>query len=193
MKYLFLPFIAAFAANSFLSLGFGVRQLVFRSSSSQARVFAPALAFCLAGLAVWPVFAYALATLSLGYLEAVLLAPLSVLLSMAAERLMNLMGGKAAGVDRSSLSAYDGLTYVLSFSILRLCASYTDALLFAFGATVGFLACDVLLQAVLLRSDVEPVPRCLRGMPLMLIAASLIAIIASFLAAAVYASLGGQP
>jgi Na+-translocating ferredoxin:NAD+ oxidoreductase RnfA subunit len=192
MSPLYLPFLTAAAVNSFLNLGFGVRTLARADGSPKSRPFAPAAAIGLAGLFVWPVFNIVLAPLALGYLEAILLVPLSVLLSTASDRLVR--AGSPADGDRNAnaaASAYDGLTYAASFLILRLSAGFLDAFLLALGAVAGYLICEFSLRAIRDRSDVEPVPRCLRGVPLMLIAAALMAVVSSFLAAAAFRALGG--
>ncbi len=192
MSLLYLPFLTAAAANAFLNFGFGVRTLAGKTGSPKSRPFAPAAAIGLAGLFVWPVFNVALAPLALGYLEAILLVPLSVLLSAAADRLVR-AGPPEEGVrPADAASAYDGLTYAASFLILRLSSGFLDAVLLALGSAAGYLICEISLRAIRDRSDVEPVPRCLRGVPLMLIAAALMAVVSSFLAAAVFRALGGS-
>ena len=188
----FLPFVTAAAANSFLNLGFGIRVLVSTTKSPRSRSLAPAVAIGLAGIFVWPIFNIVLAPLALGYLEQILLVPISVLISTAADRLLrpSSADGVLPHVDSAASSAYDGLTYAASFLILRLSSGFLDAVLFALGAVAGYLFCELTLRAIRERSDIEPVPRCLRGAPLMLIAAALMAAIASFLAAAAFNALG---
>ncbi|MFA6507143.1 MAG: hypothetical protein WCT14_13675 [Treponemataceae bacterium] len=192
MNPFFLPFVAAVAANSFLTFGFGLRRLVSAEGGGFPRVFAPALAVIIAGFTVWPVFAFFLAPFSLGYLEMMFLVPFSVLISTVSDKIIRSvsLGTQKQTADLSAFSAYDGLTYAAAFMILRLATSFIDALLFASGAAVGYFLCAITLHAIRERSDTEPVPRCLRGIPLMLIASGIIAILASFLASAGFLALG---
>lgn len=193
MNAVYLPFVTAAAANAFLNFGFGVRILVSpRGKADYSRSLAPAAAIGLSGLIVWPLFNVVLAPLALGYLESILLVPFAVLVSTTAERLVGFASkdGKSHDCGLSAVSAYDGLTYAASFFVLRLSAGFLDAFWFSLGAVAGYLVCEVALRAIRERSDIEPVPRFLRGTPLMLIAAALMAVLSSFLAAAAYSALG---
>ncbi len=196
MNPVFLPFVGAIAANSYLSFGFGLSRLVSSEPGRPRRALGPALAIMLSCALVWPLFSYALAPSSLGFMEPLLLAPVAVLASIAADAFSRRMpiGDLEARKqpDTSAQSAFDGLAYGASYFVLRYASSYAEALLFAAGAASGYLFCDFVLRAVRERSDTEPVPRCLRGTPLMLIASALLAVIASFFAAASF-SVWGRP
>lgn len=195
MTPFFLPFISAVAANSFLNFGFGVRRIVSAKGNEAPLVFAPVLAVVIAGFTVWPLFALILAPFSLAYLEMIILVPFSVLISSIADTVIRFfpLGRRSEKPDGSVFSAYDGLTYAAAFMILRLASSFAEALLLASGAAVGYFVCALVLRSIRERSDTEPVPRCLRGVPLMMIASSLIAIVASFIAYAGFTAFGGNP
>jgi len=193
MNALFLSFIAAVAANSFLNLGFGVQKLLRAVDSDRFGIAAPSIAIFAAGAVAWPLFSIVLAPLALAFLEPILLAPLAVLLSIVCDLLVRTLGssdGEKTIPDRAALSAFDALVYAAAFMSLRYCATYGDALAFGLGSAAGYAACGLLLRAIRERSTTEPVPRCLRGVPLMLIAAALMAVVFSFVAAAGFSAFG---
>ena len=210
--YLFL--FAAVAANSFLSFGFGVRQLIAGASTEPAAsmpeatvpaawrplpVVAPAVSIFVSGSLAWPLFAYALAPLSLGFLENLLLLPVAVSISLSVEKAVAALkaaspGDSAARPEGRSFAstAYDGLAYAAAYLSLRYAEGMPDAVFLSAGAAIGFIACSAALNAIRERSDTEPVPRCLRGIPLLLIASGLLSILAAFLSAVAFNALGGR-
>ena len=214
MSPFYLPILTAVAANSFLNLGFGIRQLVLGRRGETPPVLAPAVAVFLSGFLVWPLFASALAPLSLGYLENLLLLPFSVFVSIAVERALRALSALSAKEDSdqppgapaplpirpsAALSsqprsyahtAYDGLAYVSAFLSLRYSSGLADAALLSLGGAIGYILCAVILNAVRERSDTEPVPVCLRGTPLLLIASGLLSMLAFFLASIAFSATG---
>jgi hypothetical protein len=184
MSRLFLPFFAAFAANSFLHFGFGVRLLTGGPRPGPLPSLPVALSLFLSGFGVWVLFVYALGPLSLGFFEPFLIFPLAAAICMAVERWYRLFSRLPGDEDSSASSArtaYDGLAYIAAFMSLRLASGLFEALLLSLGSVSGYLFCAAILRAVRARADTEPVPRSLRGAPLVLVAAGLLSIISLYL------------
>jgi len=190
MSVLFLPLLAGIAGNSYLQFGFGIQELLFRKNTSASGDVAPSLAIFLTGLFSWILFNYIVSPLGLGFMEAFLLIPLSISVSVLTERMILKISHKEIPSLSSSRSAYDGLAYASAFLTLRLSPSLFAAMAVALGSAFGFLVCGLMFRAVRAHLDTEPIPRCLRGIPSLLIASGLIALIASFSAAAVFAVWG---
>ena len=190
MNVLFLSLLAGIAGNSYLQLGFGVQELLFRKNFSATGDAAPSLAIFLTGFFSWILFNYIVSPLGLGFMEAFLLIPFSILISVLTERLVLKISRQDPPSFSTSRTAYDGLAYASAFLTLRLSSGPLDALAVALGSALGFLLCGLILRAVRSHLDTEPIPRCLRGIPSLLIASGLIALIASFSAVAVFAVWG---
>lgn len=189
MNRLFLPFVAAFAANSFLHFGFGVRLLVGGPRPGPMPSVPVAISLFFSGFLTWFLFSYVLAPLSLGFFEPFVVFPTTALVCSGVERWFRFFTKNAAGQTSSasySLTAYDGLAYVAAFTILRLASDPLDAFLLSIGSVFGYLFCAGILRAVRARADTEPVPRSLRGAPFVMVAAGLLSILSLYLGTVAY-------
>jgi electron transport complex protein RnfA len=186
MNVLFLPLLAGIAGNSYLQFGFGIQELLFRKNLHASGDAAPSLAIFLTGLFSWILFNYIVAPLGLGFMEAFLLIPLSISISVLTERIILRISRKEITAFSTAHTAYDGLAYASAYLTLRLSADLLAATAVSLGSAFGFLVCGLLLRALRAHLDTEPIPRCLRGIPSLLIASGLIALIASFSAFSVF-------
>ncbi len=193
MGIVYFAFFSAFAMNSLLSLGFGLGFFTRRSPAGLAEALVPSLSALIAGLVVYPLFAFALAPFALGFLENFLLLPVvaltCVLVDLGAGSLVG--GGRRFG-DQTALSGFDGVVYASSYMVLRLASDYGEAVAFSAGASLGFLVCEAVLAAVRERSEAESIPRCLRGTPLLILASGLFALCTVFIASTAYTAFGGR-
>lgn len=186
-----LAFTAAVSGNAVLQMGFGFRSASRRASLGTADRYIPAAASFAAALVCWALFTYALAPLSLGALEPLLLFPLASAVSLGIDKLAAASLGKAPyPIEDSALSAFDGLAFAASWLAIRLASGFPQALAVASGAALGILACSAALHAVAERADTEAVPRSLRGTPLNLIAASLLSLASLLVARSIFAASG---
>jgi len=186
-----LAVVSAFAANAVLQLGLGLRELVASRKSNTRGLAAPATAMFASGLLAWPLFAYAVAPLSLGVLEPFLLFPLCSLVSVCAERLFQRPLAKTgSGPSNGALSSFDGLAFGSAYLCLRYASNVIEAVVVSLGASIGFVACALLLESIRRRAKIEPVPSSLRGAPLILISASLLALLSGVATAILFSALG---
>ncbi len=193
MKHLLtLAVTSAFAANAVLQLGLGLRDLVASRKTNTRGPLVPAVAMFASGVLAWPLFAYAIAPLSLGYLERFLLFPFTVLVGVCVEGLFGRLRPLGLSPSNSALSAFDGLAFGSAYLCLRYAATAMEAAFVALGASLGYLFCAALLDSIRRRAEVEAVPARLRGAPLILISAGLLALLSLFVASALFAALGAD-
>lgn len=189
MNLLYLSFFAAIALNSTLSLGFGLGLFARGGSTGLLGAAVPALSALLAGVVVYPLFAFALSPFALGILENFLLLPVVALCCVLVEFLLKPPAGKSKA---SAITGFDGIVYATSYMVLRFSSNMVEALAFSFGSALGVLLCSALLDAVRERAEAEPIPSALRGAPLVVLASGILALCSVFVAASLYAALGGQ-
>ena len=187
-----LAVTASVAANSVVQLALGVDLVVSAASRGRRRLLVPAAAMLFSGLLCWPLFAYVLSPLALGFLEPLLLFPLASLVSVVTERVMagRHSGPAAKSEGASAYAAFGGLAYGSAWLSFRLSSSMLDVLVVSVSCAAGFIVSGVLLDGIRHRSLIEGVPRTLRGMPLVLISAGLLALLSSFVASAAFTALG---
>ncbi|GHV87652.1 hypothetical protein AGMMS50267_00120 [Spirochaetia bacterium] len=91
----------------------------------------------------------------------------------------------------SIMSAHNGLTLTALVLSLRLAGSFSAALALSLGFSLGGLLSVFSLRAIIRRASLEAVPKTLRGIPLLLISMSLMALIFSALSVVFLQVLGG--
>jgi len=186
-----LAVVSAFAANAVLQFGLGLRELVSSRKSNTRGPLAPAVAMFASGVLVWPLFAYALSPLTLGFLEPFLLFPICSLVSVGVEQLFIQNRGKTVtSPSNGALSAFDGLAFGSAYLSLRYASTPIEAVAVSLGASLGFLACALLLDSIRRRAEIEAVPLRLRGAPLILISTGLLALLSAFATLALFSALG---
>lgn len=185
-----LAVVSAFAANAVLQFGLGLRELVASRKSNTRGPLAPAVAMFASGVLVWPFFSYALSPLTLGALESFLLFPICSLVSVCAEQLFIQNRGKTTSPSNGALSAFDGLAFGSAYLTLRYASTPIEAVAVSLGASLGFLACALLLDSIRRRAEIEAVPLRLRGAPLILISTGLLALLSAFASLALFSALG---
>jgi electron transport complex protein RnfA len=186
-----LAVTSAFAANAVLQLGLGLRELVASRRSNTRGPLAPGVAMFASGLLAWPLFFYAIAPLSLAFLEPFLLFPFCSLISVCVESLFQrTRTNRGQAPSNAALSSFDGLSFGSAYLTLRYASSPAEAAAVSAGAALGFLSCALLLDSIRRRAEIEAVPFHLRGAPLILISAGLLALISLFATAALFAALG---
>ena len=182
---------SAFAANAVLQFALGLRELIASRKANTRGPLAPAVAMFASCVLAWPLFAYAVAPLSLGFLVPFLLFPFSSLVSVCVEGLFERLRAKAVkGPSNAALGSYDGLAFGSAYLCLHYAPTPAAAAAVAFGAALGYLGCALLLDSIRRRSEIEAVPVRLRGAPLILISAGLLALLSIFVSAALFSALG---
>jgi Na+-translocating ferredoxin:NAD+ oxidoreductase RnfA subunit len=190
-EYLGLAAAGLLGLNGVLQygLGFGLADDARRIPG--AALFLPAAAVFLSASLAWALFVCVLAPLALAFLEPWLLFPLSSLVSLAVARAGRGFG--AAWPEGSIASGFGGLAYGAAYFCLRLAGGFAASLVWSAAAALGFLLAASCLRAIARRGSTENVSRTLRGRPIALLAAGLLALIATAAYSSVAAAIGGAP
>lgn len=167
-------------SNALLSFGMGIKALQNRSGSVLHMPYSRVIILFISIPVLWLFISYALGSLGLYYLEILLLFPLTVMLSIALRVLVKYIFPKYDDNEQKSVySGYDGLVLLGSFLALRLAHTFIEALFVSLGFSFSYLLIVFLLGQIIKRSSVEAIPDFLRGIPIVLISAGLLAMIFS--------------
>ena len=137
----------------------------------------------LATAVTWPIYTYLLVPAGLAYLQTIVL----ILIIAALVQLLEITLRKYMPPLYNSLGVYLPLITtncaVLGVTMLVLekgaadpTFGYVESLVNAFGAGIGFLVAMVLFAGIRERLELCDIPKTLRGLPITLIAASLVAV-----------------
>jgi electron transport complex protein RnfA len=180
-----LAVFSSLAMNLLLQCGLGMREAV----REDAR-----LAFLQAGLIfvpaflLWLFFSYVFFP---GFFTYLLLFPLNALVYAGLERLLFQAVLKRENREAQAPGFSSGLSAAALFLTLHLASGFAEALVLSLGFALGFLLSRLILAEIRRRSEMEAVPRFLRGSPLMLISMSLLSLIFSSAALIFFRALGG--
>ena len=142
---------------------------------------------------LWPVFSFIRSVVSLGLFEYVLLFPVC---SLVFSLLENLARGfilkKIVDIEETNNSAFGGgvLASAALFITLTVSGGFSETLVLALGFTLGILLANAIVGEVSRRSEMEAVPRFLRGGPLVLITMGLLSLVFSSTAMMFFELLG---
>ena len=132
----------------------------------------------LATAATWPVYTYLLVPMGLAYLQTIvfilIIAVLVQLVEIVLKKFMPPLY-KALGVYLPLITTNCA---VLGVTILNIDSGYTyvESLVCAFGAGVGFMLAMVLFAGVRSRLELAKPPKCFDGLPITLVAASMVSL-----------------
>ncbi len=191
MTWLSTIFISMFASNALLTWGFGFRQGLKSGMRRSPSWFLLLLILNLvASLMLWFLSSLVLRPLGISYLVAVAYAlfviPVVRLLSRGA---FMLAGQEARSPELDELTA-STLVFGISLIAIRGSMSLTEGLLAAGTSVVGWWSAIEILSAVNRRTDEGSVPPRMKGAPLMLISAGLLAMTVSLARIALGQGLG---
>jgi electron transport complex protein RnfA len=177
-----LGIFAGLAVNLIIQLGLGLGEI----GSVQCRLlrrriwFQWAILF-IAVFSLWFVFTSIIAPLSLGFLNYMLIFPLSALVCMGLETCTVKLLFKKEDISPmfSAASAYNGLAVTALFLTIHLAASPGEAAVLSLSFAVGAFLAAFILCEIRRRASIEKLPPFLRGAPLTLISAGLLSLIFS--------------
>lgn len=182
MKILFAIFFTAILTNNFVLAKFlgicpflGVSKKVNTALSMSIAV---TLVMVIATAATWPVYNYLLLPNDLAYLQTIVF----ILIIAALVQLIEIFIKRFSPPLYSALGIYLPLITtncaVLGVTVLNITEQYTyvQSLVNSLGAGIGFLVAMLLFSGVRGRLESCDIPKSLRGLPITLIAASLVAL-----------------
>ena len=179
-----LAVFSSLAMNVILQFGIGLKGTVLNKTISKKKLLAGSAVFFLSVLFLWLIFTFARTILFLGFFEYILLFPVSVLTFSVLEYLKNRFilkntakhndGVLLGGVSSSAASVCAAL-----FIMLNVAGGILEALVLSLGFTLGIVLAIVIVAEIRRRSEMEAVPRWLRGGPLVLISMGLLSLVFS--------------
>ena len=180
MKELALIFFSMIFVNNYVLVKFlgicpflGVSKKLDSATGMSAAVI---FVMVVATAATWPLYTYVLEPMGLGYLQTItFILVIAVLVQLLETILKKFMPPlyKSLGIYLPLITTN---CTILGVTILNLDSGYTyiESLVCAFGAGIGFLLAMVLFSGVRKRiEDAEP-PKCMEGLPITLVAASIV-------------------
>ncbi|MDR1949541.1 MAG: hypothetical protein LBQ38_09120 [Spirochaetaceae bacterium] len=186
-----LVVFSGLSLNPLLQFGLGIRNFETEGQKPVRYALFQWIVLFVTVLLLWLFFTYILSPLSLGFLEYLLIFPLTVAagqgFEMAARRVIP---PPADQPKMPVISAYDGLAIAALFLTLRLASSFAGAVVLSLGFSLGSFLSARILNAIYKRSSTEKIPPVLRGMPLLLISMGLLSLICSSVAAILLRALG---
>ena len=126
----------------------------------------------------WPIYTFLLVPLGFGYLQTIVfilvIAALVQLLETVLKKYIPALY-KALGIYLPLITTNCAVLGV-TMLVLEKNLSYVPALINAFGSGVGFLVAMVLFSGIRERFEKADVPKFMKGLPITLVAASLVAV-----------------
>jgi electron transport complex protein RnfA len=186
-----LAVFSSLSLNLILQCGLGMmRVAAIRKEAGQVPLLPIGIIFASA-LLLWTVFSYILSPLVPVFFEYVLLFPMSSLVYFGLEFLCYRVFLKNESRRTGAVSFCDGLTAASLFLTLHLASGFLEAAVLSFGFAFGILLTLLILGEIHRRSEMEAVPRFLRGGPLALISMGFLSLIFSSAALMFFRAIGG--
>ena len=132
----------------------------------------------MATAATWPIYHYILDPLKLGYMQTVIfilvIAALVQLVEMILKKFMPPLY-RALGVFLPLITTNCAILGVVVLNITKT-YTFTQSMVNSLGAGLGYLLAMVLFSGVRSRVDTADVPECFKGVPITLVAASIMSV-----------------
>jgi electron transport complex protein RnfA len=176
----FLIIFTGFSANVLLQFGFGLQDITkLKEHKSKYSLYQSVLLF-LSVILIWLIFTFILFPLRLGFMETLLLLPLSILLPALVEKGIVRISSKWKNPLQVRLvSIYNGLVFGAAFFVQRTAESFLDAVIMAAGFSAGYMLSMTIIMEIHKKSSIEAVPKALKGTPLILISLGLLSLVCS--------------
>ena len=200
MPALALVLFAALSLNLLLHFALGIKELILRERFPPILLYYPWIILFVSTILLWVFFARILFFTG-GIFDLFLVFPLSVLCSMALEKLLfrvllavkeypllkglsikdiPLVENPAENKGVFSVgSTFNGMAGAALFLTLHFALSFADAVLLALAFSAGGLLAFLLVKEIQKRSFLETIPYSLRGTPLLLITMGLLSLVFS--------------
>jgi Na+-translocating ferredoxin:NAD+ oxidoreductase RnfA subunit len=180
-----LIIFTGFSVNLVVQFGFGVRDILSIKQFQFRFSFYQGIVLFLSVIVTWAFFHFIIFPLGFGFLETLLLLPLSILFASLIEKGIVFICSKwIIPVQSSVFSAYNGLVLSANFFVLRIAQSIFDASIMSASFSLGYLLSMFIVFEIYKNSSIEEVPPSLCGAPLLLISLGLLSLVCS--AAAVF-------
>jgi len=215
--FLTLAVFSSLSMNLILRFGIGLQRITMEEEPRDSGKNAKWMFFIWPGIyfislmLLWLFFSVLQSVVFLGFLEYILVFPVSslffIIIEYFARRLVLRTGwrGGAVSLDcfylmtggefesgalESAMSSNGAMVGAALFIILELAGGFAEAVTLAFGFSAGAAAAVLIVSEIRRRSTMEAVPRSLRGGPLVFIIMGLLSLVCISAAMVFYAVLG---
>jgi len=216
--FLTLAVFSGLSMNLLLRFGIGLPRIALEEdardsgrNSGWAFFVWPGIYF-VSSMLLWLFFSILQSVLFLGFLEYLLIFPVSSLFFTVIEYLARrlvlrtgwrggtfsldffylIAGGDGSAPVHGGATLNGALVGAALFIILGLAGSFAEAAMLSFGFSAGSALAVLIVGEIRHRSSLEAVPRCLRGGPLVLITMGLLSLVCISAAMVFYAVLGAN-
>ena len=196
-----LAVFSGLAMNIILQCGLDLKGVAFNKIISKEGVLASSGLFFVTVIILWLFFTFVRSFLFLGFLEYILIFPVSALFFSVFEYLLQYVLSRI--MDEQKIKSLSGMFTISTpaggisvaaalFICMNTANRFLEIVILALGFAVGIALAVVLVNEIRRRSEMEAVPRWLRGGPLVLISLGLLSLIFSSGAVMLFTVLGAQ-
>ena len=183
----FLVFFSSLSINLILQCGLGMAGIV-RPATPKIPLIKIALGF-ITILILWLFFAYIVSPLAFGFFGYILFFPAASLVYRALEYLFFDVFAKGTPGRENTILCNDGLLGAALFLTYNIAGEFSGALAMIFGFSLGVLLTLVITAEISRRSEMETVPRFLKGGPLIIISMGLLSMVFGSVAFLIFRSI----
>jgi electron transport complex protein RnfA len=184
-----LGLLSGLSLNLLLQCGIGMGGI---SAEQEGETFIPCVQIGILFVSVLVLWLFFFYLFSLpGFYEYILLFPLSIAFLCGLELLVSLGTGKPVRGLFEPATSYDGLGAAALFITMNTASRFVEAAVLSAGFSLGLLLSLLILKELKRRSQMEAVPRFLRGSPLVLVSMGLLSLVSGASAAIFFRALGG--
>jgi Na+-translocating ferredoxin:NAD+ oxidoreductase RnfA subunit len=181
----FFIIFTGFSINLIVQFALGIRDSIGTKPYLWRYSLYQGFVLFLSVVITWIVFINIINPLGLGFLETLLLLPVSIFVASLLEKgMLFVLSRWIRPAQTSIFSAYNGLIFGANFFVLKIAESFSETLIMAAGFSFGYVLSMAVILEIRKRSAIEAIPDALRGTPLLLFSLGLLSLI--FSAAAVF-------
>ena len=191
-----LAVFSGLSVNLILQLGLGIKKITipgdfaFSVKTDKRRFFAELAVFFITVTLLWLFFSLVRSVLFLGFLEYMLVFPVSLLTYCILEYLADKFLLKRDFNIEEAIFFGGTLSGAALFISLHIAGGFLEAVILSAGYAAGIAFALIIINEIRKRSEMEAVPKYLRGGPLVIITMGLLSLIFSAAAILLYQVLG---
>ena len=183
-----LIFFSSISVNLILQCGLGMAGIV-KPTAQKLPFIKTGIGF-LSVLILWSFFTYVLSPFALGFFGFILFFPAASLVYYLLESFFFGILLKSSPDREAAIFFNDGLLGAALFICYNVSGNFIEALAMSFGFSLGILLTLLISGEIRRRSEMEAVPRFLRGSPLILVSLGLMSLVFGSAALVFYRILG---
>ena len=174
----FLAISTGLSLNLIIQFGFGIRDIVYIKNFRLRFPLYQCIVLFFTVILIWLCFTYVFYPLGMGFMETLILIPLTILFCWLLEQGIFHLFPKWLSSNRTTVfSAYNGIVFAAGYFTLQIAGTFMDALVMSLGFALGCFVSIAIVHEINKRSSMEAVPAFLRGSPLLLISMGLLSLI----------------